>query len=48
MKERKYQVVGYRWVMLATFSAVAFVAGMGFNAVAPMMETMAERWVVSR
>lgn len=47
MNAKTYQVVGYRWVMLATFTFVAFIAGMGFNAVAPLLDTIAKQWSVS-
>jgi predicted MFS family arabinose efflux permease len=47
MNEKPYQVFGYRWVMLVTFAFVAFIAGMGFNAVAPLLGTIATQWSVS-
>lgn len=47
MNSKIYQVSSYRWVMLATFGFIAFMAGMGFNAVAPLLETVAEQWAVS-
>ena len=47
MKDKAYQVFDYRWVMLVTFAFVAFIAGMGFNAVAPLLDTVATQWSVS-
>lgn len=47
MNNKTYKVYGYRWVMLGTFACVAFIAGMGFNAVAPLLDTIAKQWSVS-
>ena len=47
MNEKSYQVSGYRWVMLGIFTLVAFIAGMGFNAVAPLLDIVAKQWSVS-
>ena len=46
MQQEKYQVLGYRWVNLIVYTAVTFVAGAGFLAVAPMIDIMAHRWVI--
>lgn len=47
MNGKAYHVYGYRWVMLGTFAFVAFIAGMGFNAAAPLLDTVAKQWSVS-
>jgi predicted MFS family arabinose efflux permease len=47
MNAKPYQVSGYRWVMLGTFTFVAFIAGMGFNAAAPLLDIIAKQWSVS-
>lgn len=47
MNGETHQVSGYRWVMLATFCFVFFMAGMGFNAVAPLLGTIGDKWAVS-
>ncbi|MGD9315793.1 MAG: hypothetical protein PVG56_03080, partial [Anaerolineae bacterium] len=44
--EGEYKVFGYRWVNLLIYTLVTFVAGMGFLAMAPLLEVMAERWSV--
>lgn len=47
MNGKAFQVNGYRWVMLGIFAFVAFIAGMGFNAVAPLLDTVSKQWSVS-
>lgn len=44
--EEQYKVFGYRWVNLLVYTIVTFVAGMGFLAMAPVLQVMAERWSV--
>ncbi len=44
--QEQYKVYGYRWVNLIMYTVVTFMAGMGFMAMAPMLEMMAERWMV--
>jgi cyanate permease len=43
----KFEVSGYRWVNLTVYTVVTFMAGMGFLAMAPLLDTMAERWSIS-
>jgi len=45
--KKKYQVFRYRWVNLAIYTLVTFMAGMGFLAVAPLLDTLATRWSIS-
>ncbi len=45
--DKEYKVFGYRWVNLAVFTLVTFMAGMGFLAVAPLMQTLASRWTIA-
>ena len=47
MQQEKYQVFGYRWANLIVYTLVTFMAGMGFLAMAPLLDTMATRWSVS-
>jgi cyanate permease len=42
--EQEYKVFSYRWVNLAVFTLVTFMAGMGFLAAAPLLDMMAQRW----
>ncbi len=44
--EQEYKVFGYRWVNLFIYTLVTFGAGMGFLAMAPLLEIMAQRWTV--
>jgi len=44
--DKEYKVFGYRWVNLAVFTLVTFMAGMGFLAAAPLLDTMAHRWSI--
>ena len=44
--EQEYKVFGYRWVNLLIYTLVTFGAGMGFLAMAPLLEIMAQRWTV--
>jgi MFS family permease len=44
--ETEYRVFKYRWVNLGIYTLVTFMAGMGFLAMAPMLDLMAERWSV--
>lgn len=46
-QEQECRVFGYRWLNLATYVVVCFMAGMGFAAMAPMLDSMAERWGIS-
>jgi cyanate permease len=41
---QEYKVFGYRWVNLLVFTLVTFMAGIGFLAVAPLLDGMAQRW----
>ena len=45
--DSEYKVYNYRWVNLIIYTLITFMAGMGFLAIAPLMDTMAERWSVS-
>jgi cyanate permease len=45
--EQEYEVSGYRWVNLGVYTLITFMAGMGFAAMAPLLDTMAERWTIS-
>ncbi len=45
--DSEYKVYTYRWVNLVIYTLITFMAGMGFLAMAPLMDTMAERWSVS-
>lgn len=47
MQQKEYQVFKYRWVNLVVYTAVTFMAGMGFLAMAPLLDIMAERWSIS-
>jgi ACS family hexuronate transporter-like MFS transporter len=47
MQQEEYQVFGYRWVNLIAYTVVTFMAGMGFLAIAPLLDTMATRWSIS-
>lgn len=47
MSSERFQVFGYRWVNLGLYTAVTFMAGAGFLAAAPLLDTMASRWSVS-
>jgi len=47
MEQHQYKVFGYRWVNLIVYTLVTFMAGMGFLATAPLIDTMAKRWSVS-
>ena len=47
MEQKSYQISGYRWVNLIVYTVVTFMAGMGFLAMAPLLDTMAERWTIS-
>jgi MFS family permease len=42
----EYRVLGYRWVNLVMYVLVAFMAGLAFMTLAPLLEVMAERWSV--
>ncbi len=44
---QEYDVFRYRWVNLAVYTLITFMAGMGFLAMAPLLDAMAERWSVS-
>jgi len=44
--EEEYKVFGYRWVNLLVYTVVTFVAGMGYLAMAPVLQIMADRWSV--
>ena len=44
--EKDYKVYRYRWVNLVVYILVAFMAGLGFMTLAPILEVMAERWSV--
>jgi MFS family permease len=44
--EKEYKLFQYRWVNLGVYTLVTFMAGMGFLAMAPMLDVMAERWSV--
>jgi ACS family hexuronate transporter-like MFS transporter len=46
MQQKEYQVFGYRWVNLIVYTAVTFMAGAGFLAMAPMIDIMAHRWAI--
>lgn len=45
--EQQYEVYRYRWVNLVVYTLITFMAGMGFLSVAPLLDTMAERWSIS-
>jgi cyanate permease len=45
--EQGHKVSSYRWVNLIVYTVIAFMAGMGFLAMAPLLDMMAERWSVS-
>jgi len=47
MEQQEYQVSGYRWVNLVVYTLITFMAGMGFLAMAPVLDMMAERWSIS-
>jgi MFS family permease len=42
----EYRVLGYRWVNMIMYVLVAFLAGLAFMTLAPLLEVMAERWSV--
>jgi MFS family permease len=42
----EYRVLGYRWVNMVMYVLVAFLAGLAFMTLAPLLEVMAERWSV--
>jgi MFS family permease len=42
----EHRVLGYRWVNLVMYVLVAFMAGLAFMTLAPLLEVMAERWSV--
>jgi cyanate permease len=45
--KQQYKVYSYRWVNLVVYTLITFMAGMGFLSVAPLLDTMAERWTIS-
>ena len=47
MQQPEYWVSGYRWVNLVVYTVITFMAGMGFLAMAPVLDMMAERWSIS-
>ena len=47
MQQPEYRVSGYRWVNLVVYTVITFMAGMGFLAMAPVLDMMAERWSIS-
>jgi len=42
----EYKVLGYRWVNMLLYVLVAFMAGLAFMTIAPLLEVMVERWSV--
>jgi MFS family permease len=42
----EYRVLGYRWINMVMYVLVAFMAGLAFMTLAPLLEVMAERWSV--
>jgi MFS family permease len=42
----EHRVLGYRWVNLVMYVLVAFMAGLAFMTLAPLLEVMVERWSV--
>jgi ACS family hexuronate transporter-like MFS transporter len=42
----EYRVLGYRWVNMLMYVLVAFMAGLAFMTLAPLLEFMAERWSI--
>lgn len=42
----EYRVLGYRWVNMVMYILVAFMAGLAFMTLAPLLEFFAERWSV--
>jgi MFS transporter, CP family, cyanate transporter len=47
MHPEDFGVLGYRWVNLSAFTALTFMAGAGFLAIAPLLHTIATRWSIS-
>jgi cyanate permease len=45
--EQQVRVFNYRWVNLVVYTLITFMAGAGFLAMAPLLDTMAERWSIS-
>ncbi|MFW6115619.1 MAG: CynX/NimT family MFS transporter [Chloroflexota bacterium] len=43
----KHQPAPYRWVNLIVYTLITFMAGMGFLAVAPLLDTIADRWSIT-
>lgn len=44
---RKHRPLPYRWVNLMVYTLITFMAGMGFLAVAPLLDTIADRWSIT-
>ena len=47
MQQNEHRPSRYRWVNLIVYTVVTFMAGMGFLAMAPLLDMMAERWSIS-
>lgn len=44
---QEHRPVPYRWINLIVYTLITFMAGMGFLAVAPLLDTIADRWSIS-